>query len=190
MLALTTFGSLVLHRTGSASPELRMQRRRLALLAALAAAGGPGLSRDRLLLLLWPESDAEAARNNLKQSVFALRRDLGAEALAGDAHRLWLDPEVWRCDRWEFEAALAGDEPGKAVAVYAGPFLDGFHVGGEARNSSAGPITSEGFSPRRTGRRCSASRTAPRRPTICRRPAAGGAGWRRWTPWTVESPSD
>jgi DNA-binding SARP family transcriptional activator len=132
LLALTTLGGVAVRRLDGVPSHLRMQRRRLALLAVLAAGGSRGLSRDRLLLLLWPEADAESARNNLKQALFTLRRDLGGEALGGEAHELRLNPGVWQCDRWAFEMALADDDPGKAVELYAGPFLDGFHVGGEA----------------------------------------------------------
>jgi len=132
MLTLTTLGGLAVRREDPAQADLRLQRRRLALLAALAAAGSRGLSRDRLLLLLWPESDAESARNNLKQGIFALRRDLGGDALTGEGQELRLNPEVWECDRWAFDSAVAQGAFEQAVAVYGGPFLDGFHVGGDA----------------------------------------------------------
>jgi DNA-binding SARP family transcriptional activator len=132
MLSLTTLGGLCVTRAESDQPDARLQRRRLALLATLAAAGTRGLSRDRLLLLLWPEADAESARNNLKQGIYALRRDLGADALASDTQDLRLNSEVWACDRWTFETALAQGDLNRAVSVYTGPFLDGFHVGGES----------------------------------------------------------
>ena len=132
MLNLTTLGGLSVRRAGSDEPEPHLQRRRLALLAAVGSGAKRGFSRDRLILLLWPEADGESARNNLKQGVFALRRELGADALVGDGQELRLNPEVWECDRWTFESALAGGALEQAVAAYGGPFLDGFHVGGEA----------------------------------------------------------
>ena len=132
MLSLTTLGGLAVRQPASVPTDLRLQRRRLGLLAALASAGNRGLSRERLALLLWPESDSESARNNLKQGIFALRRDLGADALAGEAQELRLNPRVWDCDRWRFDEALAHHDPGQAVEAYGGPFLDGFHIGGES----------------------------------------------------------
>ena len=39
----------------------------MALLALLAAAGPPGLSRDKVIAYLWLENDEASARNTLKQ---------------------------------------------------------------------------------------------------------------------------
>ncbi|MDB4888717.1 MAG: transcriptional activator protein [Gemmatimonadetes bacterium] len=109
--------------TGAAS-----QRSRLALLALLAAAGPAGVAREKLLACLWPESDDERARHALKQSVYALRRDLGNEnAIAGTA-TLTLDPTLVASDIREFEEALARGDDVAAVSLYAGPFLDGVFV--------------------------------------------------------------
>ncbi len=52
-----------------------------ALLAWLAIEGPT--PRTRLLALLWPEADATAARNTLRQRLFQLRRSLGGEVVAG-----------------------------------------------------------------------------------------------------------
>jgi tetratricopeptide (TPR) repeat protein len=81
-----------------------------------------------LLACLWPESDDERARHALKQSVYALRRDLGNEnAIAGTA-TLTLDPTLVASDIREFEEALARGDDATAVSLYAGPFLDGVFV--------------------------------------------------------------
>src|SRR5690554_2138964 len=58
--------------TGSA-----VQRRRLGLLALLAAAPERGISRDKLVGYLWPERDEERARHALSDSVYRLNRELG-----------------------------------------------------------------------------------------------------------------
>lgn len=55
---------------------LRMLERKDAALLALLALDGPA-PRARLALLLWPEVDAERARNNLRQRLFRLRRLAG-----------------------------------------------------------------------------------------------------------------
>jgi tetratricopeptide (TPR) repeat protein/TolB-like protein len=41
---------------------------------------------------------------------------------------LRLNPDRLSCDLWEFEAAVARDDPEAAVGVYHGPLLSGFHL--------------------------------------------------------------
>ncbi len=128
MPRLLTFGGLSLVEGGVPLTGAASQRSRLALLAVLASAGSAGISRDKLLALLWPESDGERARHALKQGVYALRRDLGNEnAIAGTA-TLTLDPSVVPSDVREFDEALGRGDDATAVAVYAGPFLDGVFI--------------------------------------------------------------
>ncbi len=101
------------------------QRSRLALLALLASAGTVGISRDKLLVYLWAESDTERARHALKQAVYSLRRDLGSDdAIVGTA-TLCLNASVVESDLRDFELAVARGDDAAAVAVYTGPFLDG-----------------------------------------------------------------
>ncbi len=128
MLTLLTFGGLSLVDEGVPVSGAASQRSRLALLAILAVAGAAGVSRDKLLALLWPESEDERARHALKQAVYALRRDLGTEnAIVGTA-TLSLDAAVVSSDVREFEDALARGDDTAAVALYNGPFLDGVFV--------------------------------------------------------------
>ena len=63
-MRLRTFGGLWIESAG-AEVEPRPRPRPLALLAILAAAGAKGVSRDRVLTILWPESDGERARHAL-----------------------------------------------------------------------------------------------------------------------------
>lgn len=104
------------------------QRHRLALLSLLAAAPAGTLSRDKLMTYLWPERDAEHARNLLNQTTYVLRKTLGEEALISIGDELRLNPDVVTADAHEFEAAIEGEELERAVALYRGPFLDGFHL--------------------------------------------------------------
>lgn len=128
MLRLLTLGGLSLTDNGAPVTGAASQRSRLALLAVLAAAGPAGVARDKLLALLWPESDGERARHALKQGVYALRRDLGNEnAIAGTA-TLSLDPSVVASDIREFDEAIARGDDAAAIAMYAGPFLDGVFI--------------------------------------------------------------
>ncbi|MCY7314440.1 MAG: hypothetical protein LH480_02115, partial [Rubrivivax sp.] len=62
-------------------PARALGPRDAALLAWLAVEGPT--PRARLAALLWPDSDAEAARNALRQRLFQLRRQLGVDAVEG-----------------------------------------------------------------------------------------------------------
>ncbi len=53
-----------------------------AQLLAWLALEGP-TARTRLATLLWPDSDAEAARNSLRQRLFQLRKQLGMDVVVG-----------------------------------------------------------------------------------------------------------
>lgn len=122
---LETFGKLTL--SGGVVSGLSHQRRRLALLALLAASGERGLSRDQLLGYLWSESTAGNARHSLEQLLHALRRALDESVFKG-TNPISLDSEVVASDVIEFERALARGALADAVALYDGPFLSGFYV--------------------------------------------------------------
>ena len=65
-LRLRTFGSVCVERDGAPLAGAHGQRRRLALLAYLAAADGGTVGREKLIGLLWPESDESSARHSLR----------------------------------------------------------------------------------------------------------------------------
>jgi len=128
MLWLRTLGGLTLSRGSENLTGAVTQRRRLAILALLAVAGDGGMSRDKLLAYLWPESDAERARHVLNQLLYAQRRQAGSPSLFAGQKTLRLDPAVIRTDVAEFGSALAADNLQSAADLYRGPFLDGFHL--------------------------------------------------------------
>lgn len=128
MLRLETLGGLALTDRQEERPQ---PRRRLALLARLASSGAKGVSRDDLLALLWPERDVESARHSLDQLLYETRRALGASPTVGGA-TLRLDPAVMSCDLTEWDAALRRADLEAAVALYHGPFLQGFFLNGSA----------------------------------------------------------
>jgi DNA-binding SARP family transcriptional activator/tetratricopeptide (TPR) repeat protein len=114
-------------------PKTSSRRRLVAFLALVASHGINGITRDKVVAYLWPESDTPHARNSLKQVLFWLRRALRSPALIvanGDVLRL--DPSLIQVDAWEFEAAIDRGDFQAAVALYGGPYLDGFHVSGLA----------------------------------------------------------
>lgn len=106
------------------------QPRRLALLAMLGVAGERGLTRDKIIGFLWPDADEERARRALTQALYALRQDLGSEEAFLGVKDLRLNPEIISADVVEFRAALAAGALERAVELYRGPFLDGFHLPG------------------------------------------------------------
>jgi len=103
------------------------QRRRLALLAILAAADEQGRSRDQLLPLLWPEATQSHARHSLEQLLYAIRMSIDEDVFAG-VDPLRLNPMVVSSDVGEFRSALKRGDLEAAVEEYRGPFLDGFYL--------------------------------------------------------------
>ena len=128
MLHLKTFGGLSVAAETASARGAAQHRKTLALLALLAAAGRRGTSRDKLIAYLWPDADVEHGRNLLNQACYALRRDLHAPELILGATELRLNPEIISSDVQNFEEALDRGDPARAVAVYSGPFLDGFYL--------------------------------------------------------------
>jgi DNA-binding SARP family transcriptional activator len=104
-----------------------VQRRRLALLALLAAVRKP-LSRDRVTSYFWPESDSEQARHLLSVAVYELRKATHEDAIISTRDEVALNAAHISSDVDAFEQALARGDYEQAVATYAGPFLDGFHI--------------------------------------------------------------
>ena len=130
MLHLKTFGGLSVDIDGIPATGAAQQRKTLGLLALLSVAGQRGLSRDKLIASLWPETDAEHGRGLLRQACYALRRDLHASDLFLGSIQLRLNPDVISSDVESFVGALEQNEPSRAVSCYTAPFLDGFYLNG------------------------------------------------------------
>ena len=129
-LRIKTLGTLVLRGDEGEImwADYGQQGWRLALLAVLAAAGDRGCSRDRLLLLFWPDASQQQARHSLEQLLYKMRKSLSASPFLG-VNPLRLDPSVVTSDLGDFETALAAGDPETAIGHYGGPFLDGFYLG-------------------------------------------------------------
>jgi DNA-binding SARP family transcriptional activator/tRNA A-37 threonylcarbamoyl transferase component Bud32 len=125
MFRLDTFGGLTL--LDPAGAPVPTPRRRLALLTLLAVAGARGLTRDKVVAYLWPESTTENARHALEQLLYSLRRQ-GARELVTGGDPLRLNPALVTSDVALFERAVAGGDLDEAAALYRGPFLDGFFL--------------------------------------------------------------
>jgi DNA-binding SARP family transcriptional activator/Tol biopolymer transport system component len=124
-LKLLLFGGLSL--INSTGDVVGQQRRRLALLALLSAANDQGMSRDRLVSILSPESSTESARHALHQLLYYLRQQCGDEVFLG-TDPLRLNPLIITSDLHEFEVAIERGELARAATIYRGPLLDGFHL--------------------------------------------------------------
>ena len=129
-MRLLTLGGLSVDSGKRSPPGAASQRKALALLALLGSAGRRGLSRDKLIAYLWPDSPTENALHSLTQLLYSLRRDLGVESLFLGTAELSLNPELMAVDLVEFTTALEAGDFMRAVGVYGGPFLDGFFLSG------------------------------------------------------------
>jgi serine/threonine-protein kinase len=128
-MKLRLLGTVTLEGAAGAA-ELLAQSKLVALLAYLAVAGGHQ-RRDRIVGLLWPELDQTHARGALRKSLHALRRLLGSGAVAtrGDDD-VAVAPEALWCDAAEFTAAADGGRLARALELYKGELMPGFHVTG------------------------------------------------------------
>src|SRR5215213_10306883 len=93
--------------------------------------------RMAVLALLWPDADDERGSRTLAQALYALRRDLIAEDAIVGSKELRFDPAHVSSDVSEFASAVSRGDDARAAQVYAGPFLDGFHLSGAGAGSRA-----------------------------------------------------
>ena len=129
-LRIITFGTLSVRGDKGTLAGAAAQPRRLALLALLARAGDRGVTREKLTALVWPDSDDERSRRAITQSIYALRQELGSDDTIVGIKELRLNPDLITSDVAEFSAALKASRTEDAARMYAGPFLDGFHLSG------------------------------------------------------------
>ena len=130
MLRLRAFGGLALEDERPDPAGAITQPKSLALLALLANAGERPISRDKVLAYLWPEIEPAKAAHRLAQSLYALRHDLRVESLFRASNDLRLNSPVIVSDLQDFTDALERGDLRRAVAIYQGPFLDGFFLSG------------------------------------------------------------
>jgi DNA-binding SARP family transcriptional activator len=114
----------------------KVQQRPLALLKALVALGGRGVSEARLSELLWPDADGDLAHQSFTAALSRLRKLLGKEEalVLKEGHLSLSNRHCW-VDAWAFERFLGQAEKArnegkeatgfykKALAIYKGHFL-------------------------------------------------------------------
>src|SRR5438105_15866818 len=102
MLSLRLFGGLSLTSSDAPVPVRASQRRRLALLAILVVARARPIGRDKLVALLWPDSDADRARHLLADSIYVLRDALGEGVLVTKGDTVEVNPSMVTSDFSDF----------------------------------------------------------------------------------------
>ncbi|HKN64903.1 MAG TPA: tetratricopeptide repeat protein [Gemmatimonadaceae bacterium] len=127
MFRLRVYGGLTLERDGTPYAGPATQRRRLAVLAMIAASE-TGVSRERLADYLWPDADPTRGRHSLDDALSGLRRELRSEDLFIGVATLRLNHDAVGCDVADQAAAIATGDNERAATFYVGPFLDGFHI--------------------------------------------------------------
>jgi DNA-binding SARP family transcriptional activator len=127
---LRLFGGVLLEGPSGPVEGRTAQRRQLAVLAVLGATGGNGVTREKLIGLLWTENTESKARHHLSDALYAIRHDLGEDAILDAGGGLSLNPVRVGCDAAAFDSARAAGDLETAAGLYAGPFLDGFYVDG------------------------------------------------------------
>jgi len=133
MLRCRTLGALELSSSKVREhTSVLSQPKRVALLVYLAVGNSRGFHRrDSLLALFWPELDAEHARAALRQALTFLRHELGDDVIrTRGAEEVGVDSERFWCDVVAFDDALRVGNLERALELYQGSFLAGFHVSG------------------------------------------------------------
>ena len=174
-MRLLTLGGLSVDGGKRARQGAGSQRKALALLALLGGAGRHGLSRDKLVAYLWPDSLTDLALHSLTQLLYSLRRDLAADGLFRGTTELSLNPEILAVDLADFTSALEVGDFAGAVGLYGGPFLDGFFLNGAPEFERWAEGERIRLAQRYQGALESLAEAASRR----RDPAAAAQWWRR-----------
>ncbi|HUF64795.1 MAG TPA: BTAD domain-containing putative transcriptional regulator, partial [Gemmatimonadaceae bacterium] len=133
MIELHLIGSVALSRTDAGMRRpLSLAPKPLALLSYLTLGSPRGLHRrDFLLALLWPDLDAQRARNALSQTISRIRAVLGSSAIESrGTEEIRVDPDAVWCDAQAFDAFCRRGAWKDALDLYTGDLLAGFHLAG------------------------------------------------------------
>lgn len=129
-LTLSTLGTLHASTTDAQGNTRTLSRGKpVAMLAYLACIPGHKASREHLATLLWGDVDSDAARQNLRQTIWYLKKKLGDGLLEVSGEVLGLAAS-FTCDRDEFLAAAHHADFVGAVQRYTGPFIPDFAAPG------------------------------------------------------------
>lgn len=135
LLSLSLLGDFQMRGSNGTRINLSAKKSQ-ALLAFIAIKPAQLASRDKMAGLLWSSTAPEQARQSLRQTLSTLRKELAQistdeKILLEEGDFLGLDSTLVQTDVVEFEALVAnGTEEAlaKAIELYTGDFLDGFHI--------------------------------------------------------------
>lgn len=129
-MRLRTLGAVFLEQNGTPVNGRAARPYNLALLAYLAACPGRSASRDKVIACFWPDRSTSRSRHRLSVALHVLRTELGRNALISNGDLLTLSRDRIWTDVEAFREAVHEGQLEEAVALYSGPFLDGFHLSG------------------------------------------------------------
>jgi DNA-binding SARP family transcriptional activator len=125
---LTTLGDLEVRVVGPAGERSLSKGKPAALLTYLACSPGRRATRERVASLLWADGSSDSARQNLRQTLWYIKRRLG-ELVETSDDVLALAADT-RFDRDDFLALAASGDHAAAIGRYAGSFLPEFAAPG------------------------------------------------------------
>ncbi len=102
-------------------------RKSLALIAYLAVQRS-AVQRDTLDNLLWPESDTEKARRNLRSEIARIHRFLGDNIVLSESQALRINAAEINVDLWELNGVLKQGNTTRLIDLYKGNLLEGFYL--------------------------------------------------------------
>jgi DNA-binding SARP family transcriptional activator len=130
LLTLRTLGTLQASTTDVQGTTRTLGRGKpVALLAYLACIPGHRASREHLAALLWGDVDSDAARQNLRQTIWYLKKKLGDGLLDATDEMLTLEAP-FTSDRDEFLQAAQKADFAAAVHRHLGTFIPDFAAPG------------------------------------------------------------
>ena len=138
-MALRLLGPVIVQIAGPhGTRRVALPRVAQAMIGYIAAQPNWIVSREHLAWLLWSDVSDAQSRQNLRQALLRLKRELaglGVDALLLDDKAVRLDDRLVRTDLLTFLAGAESSDP-KAVAAalgaYRGGFLEGLHTGRDA----------------------------------------------------------
>ena len=130
MYRLILLGGISLQGAAGPLTGRIVQRNQLALLALLARASDPPLTREKAVGLLWPEHPADRARARLSDAIYVVRKELGEAVVETVGNTVRLDTDRLWIDATAFEIAAEAERWAEAAELYGGPFLEGTNVSG------------------------------------------------------------
>jgi len=132
LLTLKTLGTLEASTQDAAGVIRTLARGKpVAMLAYLACVPGHKASREHLAGLLWGDVESDSARQNLRQTIWYLKKKLGDGLLDGAGETLGL-AAPFTSDRDEFLHAAQRADFAAAVQRHPGPFIPDFAAPGAA----------------------------------------------------------